>query len=773
MEQAGKAHCSAEETLTDDYKMMMTLSQGQFSEVKLAFHVPTVSCVVVKILRNKKKYAWFINSEVSIMKSLDHANIIKLFHVVHTRETTYLVMEHASEGDLLHHILELGSLEESEARRLFIQILHAVQYCHDNSIAHRDIKAGNILLDCRGNAKLADFGLSAKVSPEQKFSGFCGTLHYCAPELFGEETYDGLATDVWSLGVLLFLMVTGHFPFRARSVARVKQHILAANFKVPPHVSMDIFNVIVELLIINPGRRPTIGQIMRHPMVRSSEAPSPPTSTQALPGNPSPSILRAMTVMGYKSEEIVESLRDQKYNQVMATYLILQHQSPGGHCYPPQEKPGRAMQSGLDLNLADLHTFPVSLGRTTEPAPPTFTLPSKTKERDEENARQGGTRHSMPAALCCQPKRMHPPYLANLFYPVTDFFTSSSLESTEYFAQSEIGLFGGHLGRVQPPLFLDTSSLRPQPSETPGDTDNNMSSCSPQEELWSSQEASQYLNPTGSSSWDTLQEENMTQDEPVTHQLTMSQDEAMTHEAILAQIEVITHEWNMTQDDGITHDEILTQDVAISQKNTWNHDEAITHDEILTHDEGITQKTTLMKKETIIQETTITQNRTMTQDEEITHDETLTWKMTMNHEGTMIQVEALSQESIMIQEATIMVVEAIIQDATITPEVTMTQVETMTKEEAITLDKAMTLEVIITHGQPKEACPASSRTRRHHSWKGVKKTIMNCLRNLCCCCLPPAERGPASCKNLAPKGRDHGVTPRTSPEEVKPQLHGF
>uniref|UniRef100_A0A8C8UGI2 non-specific serine/threonine protein kinase n=1 Tax=Peromyscus maniculatus bairdii TaxID=230844 RepID=A0A8C8UGI2_PERMB len=262
MEQAREAHCSAEETLTDDYKMMMTLGQGQFSEVKLAFHVSTVSCMVVKILRNKKKYALFINSEISIMKSLDHANIIKWFHVVHTRATTYLVMEHASEGDLLHHILELGSLEESEARRL-------------------DIEANNILIDHMGKAKLCDFGLSAKVIPEEKLGGFCGTLYYCAPELFGKEAYDGCSTDIWSLGVLLFLMVTGHFPFKASSVAGVIQQILTKNFRVPPHVSMDIFNVIVELLIINPGQRPTIGQIMRHPMVRSSEARSPTTSTQS------------------------------------------------------------------------------------------------------------------------------------------------------------------------------------------------------------------------------------------------------------------------------------------------------------------------------------------------------------------------------------------------------------------------------------------------------------------------------------------------------------
>ncbi|XP_042130372.2 sperm motility kinase 2B-like isoform X1 [Peromyscus maniculatus bairdii] len=645
MEQGGEACCSAEETFTADYKMMTTLGQGQFSEVKLAFHVPTVSCVAVKILRNQKNYASLINSEISIMKSLAHPNIIKLFHVVQTRETTYLVMEHASEGDLLHHILKLGALEESKVRRLFTQIVHALKYCHDKFIIHRDIKANNILLDHRGNAKLCDFGLSAKVIPGQRLFGFCGTLNYCAPELFGKETYDGRATDIWSLGVLLFFMVTGHLPFKAYSSVRVIQQILTADFRVPSHVSVDIRDLILKLLIINPYRRLTMVEIMRHPMVKSSEAHSPPTSTQSLPGTPS--IVRAMTVMGYKSKEIIESLRDHKYNQVVDSYLILQHQSPKGDCYHHQEKAVRAMQPGLVLNLTDRHTFPVSLGRATEPAPPTFTLPSKTKERDEKNARQGGTRHSMPAALCCQPKRTHPPHLPHLGCPVADSLMGSNLEITEYFTQSEIGSFGSHMASVQPPLFLDTSSPRPHQSETPGDTDNNLSSCSPQEELWSSQEASQYFTPTGSSPWDTLQEETMTRDEAITHEATKTQENTMIQET------------------SMTYEATMTHDVAINQ------------------------------------------------------------------------------------------------EATLTQETTMTQEATIIQEEAITLDMAMTQEAAITHGQSQDAGPASSRTRRRHSWKRIKETIMNCLRNLCCCCVPPAEGGHASRKNLAPKKRDHGVTPRT------------
>ncbi|XP_035304940.1 sperm motility kinase 2B-like [Cricetulus griseus] len=329
MEQGREVCYSCEESFMTDDKMMMSVGHGRFSEVKLAFHVPTVTCVAVKVLRMKKKNASLV--EVSIMKSLQHPDIIKLFGMVQSRDTTYLMMEHASQGDL-RHILELGSLQESEARRLFTQILLAMQYCHVNHIAHRDIKANNILLNCRGNAKLSGFDLAAKVTPGQKLRDFCGTLLYCAPELLLEKAYDGCAADIWSLGVLLFLMVVGRFPFQDSSSEGVRRQILAANVRIPEHVSRDIFNVIVKMLMIKPHRRPTVDQILMCPMIREGKPHSPPMSPQKHPGTVSRGIVSTMTVMGYKSEEITDSLRDQKYNQVMATYPILQHQSPGGDC---------------------------------------------------------------------------------------------------------------------------------------------------------------------------------------------------------------------------------------------------------------------------------------------------------------------------------------------------------------------------------------------------------------------------------------------------------
>lgn len=297
MEQDLKACYSIEENFDTNYKMLNTLGEGKFSVVKRAFHVPTSTSVAVKILQNTKEYTSPICREARIMKSLSHPNIIKLFHVVQRRETTYLVMEYASEGELQDRIIKVGSLEESETRRLFAQIVHAVQYCHDHHIVHRDIKASNILIDCRGNAKLCDFGLAAEVIPGQKLAGFCGTLPYCAPELLQAEKYEGPPVDIWSLGVLLFLMVSGNLPFQGKSFVDLKQEIISANFSIPSHVSIDISNVIIELLMINPSRRPTIHQIMRHPMIRGSEACLPPTSTQTFPGTPSHSIVRTMTVI--------------------------------------------------------------------------------------------------------------------------------------------------------------------------------------------------------------------------------------------------------------------------------------------------------------------------------------------------------------------------------------------------------------------------------------------------------------------------------------------
>ncbi|KAM7317654.1 hypothetical protein ACRRTK_023956 [Alexandromys fortis] len=270
--------------------------------------MPTVSYVAVKILANVKGDSAWNSNEVDIMRSLVNPHIIRFFQEVQTREMTYLIMDYASKGDLLRQIRKPGGLQECKARRLFGQVVQAVKYCHDNCIIHRDIKANNVLIDASGNAKLCDFGLAVRVVPGTKLKTFCGTLAYCAPELFGVEPYNGYASDVWNLGVVLYYMVARDLPFQVSSSKGLKQQILAANFSVP----LDIFNVIVEIFMISPNRRPTISQTLMHPMIRDSQARA---SIQSLPGTPSPSIVGTMAGMEYQREEMIECLEDQKFDQ--------------------------------------------------------------------------------------------------------------------------------------------------------------------------------------------------------------------------------------------------------------------------------------------------------------------------------------------------------------------------------------------------------------------------------------------------------------------------
>ena len=149
-----KASSSEEETLSDHYVILRTLGKGNFAEVKLAFHPHTEEQVAIKVLQNGTENDFGIKTEIDIFKTLNHPYIIKLFHIINTKEYTYLVLEHAAQGDLVSHIERVGRLQEEQAQHIFTQLVCAVHYCHKNAIAHQDIKVDNILLDDKGNIKL-------------------------------------------------------------------------------------------------------------------------------------------------------------------------------------------------------------------------------------------------------------------------------------------------------------------------------------------------------------------------------------------------------------------------------------------------------------------------------------------------------------------------------------------------------------------------------------------------------------------------------------------
>ncbi|KAL1764071.1 sperm motility kinase W, partial [Sigmodon hispidus] len=203
-----------EDVLQKDFKILTSLGCGAFAEVNLACHLPTQTQVAIKVLEKDTNSVADINTEVNIFQSLEHRNIVQFFHMIDTLTTTYVIMEYVPGEDLKSCLRALGCLQEEEARLIFCQVVSAIHYLHQRRIAHRDIKLENILFDAAGNAKLCDFGMAIQIREGEMLEEICGSLFYCAPEILTREPYDGLAGDMWSLGIVLYVLVTGHFPYR-------------------------------------------------------------------------------------------------------------------------------------------------------------------------------------------------------------------------------------------------------------------------------------------------------------------------------------------------------------------------------------------------------------------------------------------------------------------------------------------------------------------------------------------------------------------------------
>ena len=251
------------------YKLLeKILGEGSFGRVKLAIHMKTGKQVAFKMI-NKSKLdvagVCKVLREIAIMKLLNHPNIIKLLQVIHTETFIYIVMEYVSGGEVYDYLAHHGRMREEVARSKFRQIISAVHYCHEKSIVHRDLKLENVLLDEAMNIKLIDFGFSSKFTPGVRMDTFCGSLSYSAPELFLAQKYDGPKVDVWSLGVMLFVMATGSLPFGGSkaSALQVKQLASKGNFSIPFYVSQDLRNLLAKMIVVDPQRRATLETVMK------------------------------------------------------------------------------------------------------------------------------------------------------------------------------------------------------------------------------------------------------------------------------------------------------------------------------------------------------------------------------------------------------------------------------------------------------------------------------------------------------------------------------
>lgn len=272
---AGEA-APSRNVLFGKYEMGRLLGKGTFAKVYYGRNLVTHESVAIKvILKERVKKEGLLDQiqrEISVMGLVRHPHIVELKEVMATKSKVYFVMEYVSGGELFVKLSKQGKLTEDAARKYFRQLVSAVDFCHSRGVSHRDLKPENLLLDVNGNLKVSDFGLSAL--PEQlRVDGLlhtrCGTPAYVAPEVLRKRGYDGAKVDIWSCGVILYVLLAGALPFRADNVMKLYRKIFKADFEFPPWFSSESMEMISKFLVVDPENRVSMPEIMQSPWFRN------------------------------------------------------------------------------------------------------------------------------------------------------------------------------------------------------------------------------------------------------------------------------------------------------------------------------------------------------------------------------------------------------------------------------------------------------------------------------------------------------------------------
>nr|UFP37826.1 CIPK11 [Lonicera japonica] len=254
------------------YEMGRLLGQGTFAKVYYGKNIATSESVAIKVINKDhvlKKEGMIdqIKREISVMRLVKHPNVVELKEVMATKQKIFFVMEYIKGGELFSKVAK-GKLKEELARKYFQQLISAVDFCHSRGVSHRDLKPENLLLDENENLKVSDFGLSSL--PEQlRNDGLlhtrCGTPAYVAPEVLRKKGYDGAKADLWSCGVILYVLLAGFLPFRDENLMKMYSKIFKAEYEFPPWFSGEAKRLISKLLVANPEKRISIPAIMKVP----------------------------------------------------------------------------------------------------------------------------------------------------------------------------------------------------------------------------------------------------------------------------------------------------------------------------------------------------------------------------------------------------------------------------------------------------------------------------------------------------------------------------
>eukprot|EP01022_Parablepharisma_sp_SALTPOND_P012347 TRINITY_DN1583_c0_g1_i1.p1 TRINITY_DN1583_c0_g1~~TRINITY_DN1583_c0_g1_i1.p1 ORF type:complete len:573 (+),score=46.97 TRINITY_DN1583_c0_g1_i1:2652-4370(+) len=258
------------------YVIGRTIGQGAYASVRLAYHKSLCKKVALKVYEKKKlvepQRQKSVYREIRLLEKMNHVNVVKLYDAFDTENHVLLAMDYVR-GNSLHGYLKAQPnrrLDEWEAKRLFRQVICGIEYCHGKSIAHRDIKLENLLLDEHNNVKIIDFGFSTCIPNTKKIKIFCGTPSYMSPEIVLRKEYAGPPADIWALGVLLYAMLCGTFPFKGRNDKELYRRISAVQICFPEHLSELAKSLLQRIFQFDPDKRPNAHEIMNDPWLSTT-----------------------------------------------------------------------------------------------------------------------------------------------------------------------------------------------------------------------------------------------------------------------------------------------------------------------------------------------------------------------------------------------------------------------------------------------------------------------------------------------------------------------
>mmetsp|Transcript_18569 Transcript_18569/g.31763 ORF Transcript_18569/g.31763 Transcript_18569/m.31763 type:complete len:262 (-) Transcript_18569:26-811(-) len=255
--------------------MIRLLGQGAYAQVKLAQHKRTKQRVAIKIYPKYKlndvSKRRAVQREILCMKKLSHPYVCKLYDHFESAKEIFLVQEYVSGISMYQFIRNKGCkpLHNEQASFFIRQLCECIKYLHSSNknkeaVVHRDLKLENIIIDDRNNIKLIDFGFAVQTYPSQKLKTCCGTPSYMAPEICQRKEYCGFASDIWSVGIIIFVLLTGTHPFKGQNEKDLFAKISRCMYRLPETLDFEAKRLISKILVLDPEKRPRASEICNY-----------------------------------------------------------------------------------------------------------------------------------------------------------------------------------------------------------------------------------------------------------------------------------------------------------------------------------------------------------------------------------------------------------------------------------------------------------------------------------------------------------------------------